>query len=42
MVLDWNEPSIRFYESLGAKVLREWQSVRMETDAIAKLAGDAS
>lgn len=28
-VLDWNEPSIRFYESLGGKVLPEWQLVRM-------------
>jgi GNAT superfamily N-acetyltransferase len=37
-VLDWNEPSIRFYESIGAKVLREWLSVRMEGDALAKLA----
>jgi RimJ/RimL family protein N-acetyltransferase len=23
-VLDWNEPSIRFYESLGASLLKEW------------------
>lgn len=28
-VLDWNEPSIRFYESLGAQLLREWILVRM-------------
>lgn len=28
-VLDWNEPSIRFYESLGATVMPEWQLVRM-------------
>ena len=28
-VLDWNEPSIKFYESLGAKVLPEWELVRM-------------
>ena len=28
-VLDWNEPSIRFYESLGAKILPEWELVRM-------------
>ena len=28
-VLDWNTPSIRFYESLGAEVLPEWQLVRM-------------
>ena len=28
-VLDWNEPSIKFYESLGAKILPEWELVRM-------------
>jgi GNAT superfamily N-acetyltransferase len=28
-VLDWNEPSIKFYESLGASILPEWQLVRM-------------
>jgi GNAT superfamily N-acetyltransferase len=28
-VLDWNEPSIRFYESLGATMLKEWILVRM-------------
>ena len=28
-VLDWNEPSIRFYESLGARLLKEWVLVRM-------------
>ena len=28
-VLDWNEPSIRFYQSLGASLLKEWILVRM-------------
>ena len=28
-VLDWNAPSIRFYESLGARLLKEWVLVRM-------------
>ncbi len=28
-VLDWNEPSIRFYESIGGKILPEWELVRM-------------
>ena len=37
-VLDWNEPAIRFYESLGAKILREWWTVRVEGEAIAALA----
>ena len=37
-VLDWNEPAIRFYESLGARVVREWLTVRVEGDAIRHLA----
>ena len=37
-VLDWNEPSIRFYESLGAKVMPEWQLVRMTAPEFAALA----
>lgn len=37
-VLDWNEPAVRFYESLGAKILKEWWTVRVEGDAIAALA----
>lgn len=41
-VLDWNEPSIRFYESLGARVLREWQTVRIDGDALAALATAAA
>jgi len=23
-VLDWNEPAVRFYESLGADIEKEW------------------
>ena len=37
-VLDWNQPAIAFYERLGAKVLREWLTVRLEGDALASLA----
>lgn len=37
-VLDWNEPAIRFYESLGARVLGEWQSVRIEGEELEALA----
>lgn len=37
--LDWNEPAICFYESLGAEATREWVPFRMEgRDAIAALA----
>lgn len=38
-VLDWNEPSIRFYESLGAKLMPEWQLVRMTAEGFQRLAG---
>lgn len=37
-VLDWNTPSIKFYESLGAKILKEWLLVRMTEVEIAHLA----
>ena len=37
-VLDWNDPAIAFYERLGARVLREWLTVRLEGDALASLA----
>ena len=37
-VLDWNEPSIRFYQSLGATVMPEWELVRMTEPEIAALA----
>ncbi|MBX3228092.1 MAG: GNAT family N-acetyltransferase [Labilithrix sp.] len=39
-VLDWNQPAIDFYEKLGAKVTREWLTVRLEGDALAALARD--
>ena len=37
-VLDWNEPAIGFYERLGAKVMREWLTVRLEGEALSRLA----
>jgi GNAT superfamily N-acetyltransferase len=37
-VLDWNEPSIRFYESLGAAVMREWLLVRLTGKPLEQLA----
>jgi len=36
-VLDWNEPSIRFYKSLGAVPLSEWQIFRLTEDALSRL-----
>jgi GNAT superfamily N-acetyltransferase len=37
-VLNWNEPSIRFYESLGARPQSEWSTFRLTGDALARVA----
>jgi GNAT superfamily N-acetyltransferase len=37
-VLDWNEPSIRFYEALGATLMREWLLARVTGPALERLA----
>ena len=37
-VLDWNQPAIDFYELLGAKKLNEWLTMRVEGEALEKLA----
>ena len=37
-VLDWNEPSIRFYESLGAVIMREWLLARLTGPELERLA----
>ncbi len=39
-VLDWNEPSIQFYKSLGATVMPEWNLVRMTASEIATLTAE--
>lgn len=36
-VLDWNEPSIGFYTSLGAVPMDEWTVFRLTDDALARL-----
>ena len=38
-VLDWNEPSIGFYRSLGARPMDEWTVMRVDGPALAALAG---
>jgi GNAT superfamily N-acetyltransferase len=38
-VLDWNQPSIDFYRSLGAEALNEWTEFRLTEEALSKLAG---
>lgn len=40
-VLDWNTPSIRFYDSLGASPLSEWIGYRLDGAALTRLAAQA-
>ncbi len=37
-MLDWNEPAIEFYKSLGAKMLDDWIVNRVSGDTLVKLA----
>ncbi|HEY4067804.1 MAG TPA: GNAT family N-acetyltransferase [Burkholderiaceae bacterium] len=36
-VLDWNENAIRFYKSMGADVMTEWQICRVTGEGLARL-----
>jgi GNAT superfamily N-acetyltransferase len=36
-VLDWNDPSIKFYESLGAIPMEEWTVFRLTGEALKRL-----
>jgi len=38
-VLDWNEPALRFYRSIGAAPMDEWTVQRVTGEALTKLAG---
>jgi GNAT superfamily N-acetyltransferase len=37
-VLDWNAPAIRFYRSLGARMLPDWRIARVTGDELTRLA----
>ncbi len=41
-VLDWNEPAIGFYQSLGAVAMSEWTVHRLDGRALADLAGSVA
>jgi GNAT superfamily N-acetyltransferase len=41
-VLDWNTPSIEFYEAMGATVMPEWRIVRAAGDALSRMAALAT
>ena len=36
-VLNWNEPALEFYRSLGAKPMSEWTVYRLSGDALQRL-----
>ena len=37
-VLDWNQPTIDFYDSLGGQIMKEWLTVRLMGEPLKKLA----
>jgi GNAT superfamily N-acetyltransferase len=37
-VLDWNQPAIDFYQSLGATILPDWKICRMTAETLAEIA----
>jgi GNAT superfamily N-acetyltransferase len=41
-VLDWNEPALRFYERMGARVMKEWKLCRLSGDSLARVAAGPS
>lgn len=41
-VLDWNAPSIAFYQSLGARPMDEWTVMRVDGAALVQLGAGAS
>ncbi|HPI92493.1 MAG TPA: GNAT family N-acetyltransferase [Deltaproteobacteria bacterium] len=41
-VLDWNEPALKFYRSLGAVPMSEWTVQRLSGQALERLAKDGN
>jgi len=41
-VLDWNEPAIGFYQSIGARPMEEWTVYRLDEGALAALASQGA
>lgn len=39
-VLDWNEPALRFYRSLGARAMSEWTVQRLSGETLTELAAE--
>lgn len=38
-VLDWNTPAIEFYGTMGAELMKEWRTMRVTGENLARLAG---
>jgi GNAT superfamily N-acetyltransferase len=41
-VLDWNDPAIAFYRSIGARSLDDWTIYRLDDEPLRRLAGMAA
>jgi GNAT superfamily N-acetyltransferase len=41
-VLDWNEPAIRFYERMGARIMKEWKLCRLTGESLKRVAAGTS
>jgi len=39
--LEWNEPALKFYAGLGARVLDDWRMLRLEREGIQRLSRGA-
>jgi GNAT superfamily N-acetyltransferase len=39
--LDWNELALGFYRGIGARLMDEWTSLRLDGDALARLAAES-
>jgi len=39
-VLDWNEAALRFYERMGARVMREWKLCRLTGEDLTRAAAE--
>jgi GNAT superfamily N-acetyltransferase len=42
MVLEWNDPALKFYESLGAELLGEWETMLLRGEPLQRLAQSES
>jgi GNAT superfamily N-acetyltransferase len=41
-VLEWNEPALKFYDTLGAHIMDEWETMRLMEPALSKLADSSA